>query len=79
MSATPSDAAAARDDETRMGMRQTFRRGLAISPEIRKGLGVTLALALVAASARATIPYLTQRVTDEGLLAQTGVNVNLVH
>ncbi len=40
---------------------------------------MTLALALVAASARATIPYLTQRVTDEGLLAPGGVNVDKVH
>lgn len=63
----------------RIGLRETFRRGLAISPELRKGLGVTIALAAVAASARATIPYLTQRVTDEGLLAPGGVDVDLVH
>lgn len=62
-----------------MSLRHTFARGFDISPEIRKGLGVTVLLALVAASARATIPYLTQRVTDEGLLADTGVNVDLVH
>ncbi len=67
------------DFEKRIGLRETFRRGLAISPEIRKGLGVTIALAAVAASARATIPYLTQRVTDEGLLAPDGVNLSLVH
>ena len=63
----------------RIGLIETLRRGLAISPELRKGLGVTIALAAVAASARATIPYLTQRVTDEGLLAPGGVNVELVH
>lgn len=79
MSTPVPEAVGSRDDESRMGTRQTFSRGFAISPEIRKGLGVTLLLALVAASARATIPYLTQRVTDEGLLAESGVNVNLVH
>jgi ATP-binding cassette, subfamily B, bacterial len=63
----------------RIGLRETFRRGLAISPEIRKGLGVTIALAAVAASARATIPYLTQRITDGGLLAPGGVDLSLVH
>ena len=67
------------DDRMRLRFRDTFRRGLAISPELRKGLGVTIALAAVAASARATIPYLTQRVTDEGLLAPSGVNLSLVH
>ncbi len=67
------------DFEPRISLRETFRRGFAISPEIRKGIGVTIALAAVAASARATIPYLTQRVTDEGLLAPDGVNLSLVH
>ncbi|NYI41568.1 ABC transporter ATP-binding protein [Demequina lutea] len=63
----------------RIGLGETLRRGLAISPELRKGLGVTIALAAVAASARATIPYLTQRVTDEGLLAPGGVDLTIVH
>ena len=63
----------------RISLRETLRRGLAISPELRKGLGVTIALAAVAASARATIPYLTQRVTDQGLLAPGGVDLTIVH
>lgn len=76
----PSTAQAGADEfESRIGLRETFRRGLAISPEIRKGLGVTIALAAVAASARATIPFLTQRVTDGGLLAEGGVDLTLVH
>ncbi len=66
------------DFERRIGLRETFRRGMALSPEFRKGLGVTLFLAMLAAIAKATIPYLTQRVTDEGLLAEGGVNADLV-
>lgn len=62
----------------RMTVRETFRRGFVISPELRKGLGVTLALAAVAASARATIPIVTQKVTDDGLLAPGGVDLDLV-
>lgn len=61
-----------------MTVRETFRRGFAVSPELRKGLGVTLALAAVAASARATIPIVTQKVTDDGLLAPGGVDLDLV-
>lgn len=79
MSSAVPDAARERDDDTRMSLRQTFSRGFAISPELRKGLTVTLLLALVAASARATIPYLTQRVTDDGLLAAGGVDVDQVN
>lgn len=66
------------DFETKLSIPETFKRGLAISPEIRKGLGVTLFLAMLAAIAKATIPYLTQRVTDDGLLAPSGVNATLV-
>jgi len=62
----------------RARLRETFRRGLALSPELRRGLGVTLTLALLAAIAKATVPYLTQRVTDDGLLAESGVNASLV-
>ncbi len=61
-----------------MSAAATFKRGFAISPELRKGLGVTLLMATGAASARATIPYVTQRVTDDGLLAPEGVNLPLV-
>jgi len=78
MSAAAVDKEDAADIERRLGMRATFRRGMALSPEFRKGLGVTLFLALLAAIAKATIPYLTQRVTDDGLLAQGGANVDLV-
>jgi ATP-binding cassette subfamily B protein len=78
MSAVPVDKDGAVDVERRIGMRDTFRRGMALSPEFRKGLGVTLFLALLAAIAKATIPYLTQRVTDDGLLAKGGVNAELV-
>ncbi|WP_083966866.1 ABC transporter ATP-binding protein [Demequina globuliformis] len=55
-----------------------LRRGLQVSPEIRKGLWFTLVLAALAASGRAAVPFLTQRVTDDGLLADSGVNVELV-
>lgn len=56
----------------------TFRRGFAVSPEFKKGLVVTLILAAFAALGRAAIPFLTQRITDDGLLAEGGVNVPLV-
>lgn len=56
----------------------TFKKGLAISPEFRVGLGVTLALASVAAIGRAAVPFLIQRITDDGLLAVGGVDTTLV-
>ncbi|WP_062466256.1 ABC transporter ATP-binding protein [Demequina maris] len=61
-----------------MTMRRLFRRGLELSPEFRKGLGVTLALAALAATGRAATPFLTQRITDLGLLAPGGVDIGVV-
>lgn len=58
--------------------RETISKGLRISPELRKGLGITLGLAVLAASARATIPVVTQRVTDHGILAPGGVDFDAV-
>lgn len=57
---------------------QMFRRGLQVSPEFRVGLVVTLILATFAAMGRAAVPFLTQVVTDEGLLAPGGVDVDVV-
>jgi ABC-type multidrug transport system fused ATPase/permease subunit len=59
-------------------LRQTFRRGFQISPEFRQGLGVTLTLAAVAAAGQAAVPFLTQRITDHGLLAPGGVDTTVV-
>jgi ABC-type multidrug transport system fused ATPase/permease subunit len=59
-------------------LRTTFRRGFQVSPEFRKGLGLTLALATVAAAGRAAVPFLTQRITDLGLLAPGGVDTTVV-
>ena len=55
-------------------LKETFRRGFQVSPEFRKGLGVTLTLAAVAAAGQAAVPFLTQRITDKGLLAPGGVD-----
>jgi len=62
---------------TRPTFRETFHRGLQISPEFRKGLGVTLTLAGLAAATNAAVPLLTQRVIDQSLLAPGGIRVDL--
>lgn len=67
-----------RAEDQHMPARQLFKRGMQLSPEFRKGLGVTLLLAAFAAMGRAATPFLTQRVTDLGLLAPGGVDVEVV-
>ena len=65
-----------------------LRRGLAASPELRKGLAVTLALALVAGGGRVVTPVLVQQTIDrhlgggtarlEGMLLLAGTGLVLI-
>jgi ATP-binding cassette, subfamily B, bacterial len=45
----------------------TVRRGLEASPELRRGLGLTLLLAMIGASGRLVVPIVLQRAIDGGL------------
>ncbi len=66
------------DDRTEHGTGAwaTIRRGLALSPELRVGLGGTLVLALVATAGRLVVPIAVQQVIDRGILS--GVEVGVV-
>ncbi|MFI6987130.1 ABC transporter ATP-binding protein [Nonomuraea wenchangensis] len=45
----------------------TVRQGLSLTPEFRKGLGVTLALAVVATVGKIIVPIAVQQTIDQGL------------
>jgi putative ABC transport system ATP-binding protein len=64
-----------RDDVTAVA---TIRRGLALSPQLRDGLGVTLLLALVATAGRVVVPVAVQQTVDRGFGAPGGVDVGAV-
>ncbi len=51
----------------RAGAWRTMRRGLSLSPELGRGLAVTLALALAATAGRVIIPVSIQQVVDRSL------------
>jgi putative ABC transport system ATP-binding protein len=55
----------------------TVRRGLALSPQIRDGLPVTLLLALVATAGRVVVPVAVQQTIDRGFGAATGTGVDV--
>jgi ABC-type multidrug transport system fused ATPase/permease subunit len=57
---------------------RTIRRGLALSPELRVGLGGTLLLALVAMSGRVAVPVAIQQAVDRGLRAAGGPDVGVI-
>ena len=56
----------------RLSAWHTLRRGLAISPEFRAGLPVTLLLAAVATGGRVLVPVAVQQTVDGGLLGAGG-------
>ena len=61
-----------------LGTWATLRRGLHLSPELRQGLGVTLALAAVTTVGRVVVPLVVQQTTDHGLLGKQGPDPALV-
>ncbi|MCE0487567.1 ABC transporter ATP-binding protein [Ornithinimicrobium sediminis] len=61
-----------------MGTLDTLRRGFELSPELRRGLGVTVVLALVATVGRVLIPFVVQQTTDNGIMATGGPDVGFV-
>ena len=56
----------------------TLRRGVALSPEFRAGLPVTVLLALVATAGRVLVPVAVQQTVDEGLMGPGGVDIDRV-
>ena len=55
-----------------------LRRGLAVSEELRRGLPVTVMVALFAAAGRLIIPILVQLVLDHGLIGPAGYRPEVV-
>ncbi len=57
---------------------ETLRRGLELSPELRRGIGVTMALAVLSTVGRVLVPFVVQRITDNGILAAGGPDIAVV-
>ena len=60
------------------GTLATFRRGIALSPELRPGLIGTLALALVSMAGRVAVPIAIQQGIDRGIRAPGGPDLSIV-
>jgi putative ABC transport system ATP-binding protein len=59
------------------GAVEVVRRGMRVSPELRRGLGVTILLALIGAGGRVLVPVLTQQIIDKGITDE-GVQMDTV-
>ncbi|MDH3462253.1 MAG: ABC transporter ATP-binding protein/permease [Acidimicrobiia bacterium] len=56
--------------EPRRSALRTIRRGLSLSPELRIGLGGTVAIALLATGGRVIVPVAVQQIVDGGLTGE---------
>ena len=55
-----------------------LRRGLAASPELKVGIGFTIAMAVAAAIGRLVVPILVQQILDKGVLGPDGYRPGFV-
>ena len=55
-----------------LGALAVIRRGLAVSPELRRGIRVSFGFAVVAAIGKLTVPILVQQVLQHGILGPDG-------
>jgi ATP-binding cassette, subfamily B, bacterial len=55
-----------------------LRRGLAASPELKVGIGFTIAMAVAAAIGRLVVPILVQQILDKGVLGPEGYRAGFV-
>ena len=64
-------AAAPQTGKAREGAWSTVRRGLRLSPELRRGLPGTIAIAIVATAGRVIVPIAIQQLIDRSIAAES--------
>lgn len=57
---------------------EVLRRGLSVSPELRRGIAVTVVMAVLAAAGQLIVPVLAQLVLDHGVLGPGGYRPGVV-
>jgi ABC-type multidrug transport system fused ATPase/permease subunit len=78
MSTITTNAATTMDTGENIGAMDTIRRGVAISPELREGIGFTLLLAVVASCGQVVVPIAVQQTLDKGLNGPDGPRLSYV-
>ncbi len=72
------DAGTRMDSGEEIKALETIRRGIAYSPELRDGIGLTFLLALVATVGQVVVPISVQQTLDKGLGAAGGPDVGFM-
>jgi putative ABC transport system ATP-binding protein len=61
------------------GAIEVLRRGLAVTPELRQGIALTLVMAAVLAAGKLAVPVLIQQILDRGVLGDGGFRPGFVY
>jgi ATP-binding cassette subfamily B protein len=61
------------------GAVEVLRRGLAVTPELRQGIALTLVMAVVTAAGKLAVPILIQQILDRGVLGDDGFRPGFVY
>lgn len=61
------------------GAVEVLRRGLRVTPELRQGIALTLAMAVVTAAGKLAVPILIQQILDRGVLGEAGFRNGFVY
>ncbi len=74
----PAPDATVIESSQQLGTWATLQRGLELSPELGKGIAITVMLALISTLGRVVVPFVVQQTTDRGILATSGPDIGLV-
>ncbi len=66
------------DTGEEISARETMRRGLAYSPELAEGFGLTVLLAMIGTAGRVVVPIAVQQTLDRGINGPDGVDIAFV-
>jgi putative ABC transport system ATP-binding protein len=72
-----ADTSTKAEIEARRGALSTIRRGLSLSPELRRGLAGTVVIAVLATAGRVVVPITIQQIIDSGF-GENGVDLEFV-
>ena len=74
----PTSSALGGETTTDEGALATIRRGLALTPELLRGLWITLLLAVIATAGKVVVPIAVQAILDRGIIAPETPDVAFV-
>jgi putative ABC transport system ATP-binding protein len=61
------------------GALAVLRRGLVVSPELRKGIRISMVFAAISAFGRLLVPVLIQQILDRGIISDSGFHAGLTY